>query len=419
MTVQIYLAKLDFCASYITLKAGRCIACSVLMAALILLLRRTVLKDSTFGRGIIWCLLIPALFVGKLRFFYESRMGVRLFFWWHNISVGIPWVRVVYVTGLLVSGIFFLYRRRKLRCFTRRLRRGELAGNRVLFCDISVSPFATGLFRPRIVVPETLCRELSEEELQMLLLHERTHIRLGHLWIYLLWDILRIVLWPNPLIHFCTRYFRQDMEDICDRITIQRSGGRAREYGGFLLRSLRLQQADLAAAHNSVTLSGGDGYRDIKARLEKVVRFCPYKRVRVVGMCLAAALVLSGLIFGLHRASYPRYSEMEDIALYSMDGRTRLIDSESSPELAEAITIEPERILVDSRTMNRLLEKKHITSQTFVLSFGTFYKVPGVGGGGNAVFIDYGPKLSAPDILEVPYIDAAKSWENWLYRNLL
>ena len=106
MTVQIYLAKLDFCASYITLKAGRCIACSVLMVALILLLRRTVLKDSTFGRGIIWCLLIPALFVGKLRFFYESRMGVRLFFWWHNISLGIPWVRVVYMTGLLVSGIF-------------------------------------------------------------------------------------------------------------------------------------------------------------------------------------------------------------------------------------------------------------------------------------------------------------------------
>ncbi|TGY98237.1 hypothetical protein E5329_00165 [Petralouisia muris] len=47
-----------------------------------------------------------------------------------------------------------------------------------------------------------------------MILHEKIHIRLGHLWFYFLWDLLRCLLWPNPFLTLCTGYFRQDLEDI-------------------------------------------------------------------------------------------------------------------------------------------------------------------------------------------------------------
>ncbi|MCH5264509.1 MAG: M56 family metallopeptidase [Lachnospiraceae bacterium] len=417
MTAEALLKMLDFCATYLVVKAGRCIALSVFVTVLILLLRRTLLKKQIFGRGMLWCLLIPALFVGKLRFFYESPMGVRLFYWWHSASVGSPWLGRIYMLGVLVFGGFLLYRRWKLRRFVRKLEKREVAGSHIFVCDVSVSPFTTGLFRPRIVVPETMCENLTEEELQTVLFHERVHIRLGHLWLYLLWDIIRVILWPNLLLGYCTKYFRQDMEDICDRVTIQRSGQTAYEYGGLLLKSLRLlQETTPAALHNSVALAGETDYRNIKKRMERVVQFNPYKRFQAAGLCLAGILALSGTIWGIEQVSYPQYTRMEELMLYNDTAKALLINGMEEPGLARAITIESDRIYIDRQAMNAVLEKNHITSQAFFLGFGSYYKVPGIGGGGNAVYIDY---CENTEDMEIPYIDSGETWENWLCQYLL
>lgn len=48
-----------------------------------------------------------------------------------------------------------------------------------------VTPSTMGVFRHKIVIPEIILKEYSREELQTILLHEKTHIRLGHLLFYL------------------------------------------------------------------------------------------------------------------------------------------------------------------------------------------------------------------------------------------
>ncbi len=40
------------------------------------------------------------------------------------------------------------------------------------------------------------------------------------------------------------RYLKEDMEDICDRVTIQKGGSTAYEYGQVLLKSVKLLKAE-------------------------------------------------------------------------------------------------------------------------------------------------------------------------------
>lgn len=54
--------------------------------------------------------------------------------------------------------------------------------------------FVIGVFKPRTVLPKVITEEYTEEELKSVLLHEKTHIKLGHLLIYFLWDVLRALL---------------------------------------------------------------------------------------------------------------------------------------------------------------------------------------------------------------------------------
>ena len=55
---------------------------------------------------------------------------------------------------------------------------------RSAFCvtDMNVTPLTVGLFAPKIVIPKVMLESYSREELRSVIQHERTHIRLGHLW---------------------------------------------------------------------------------------------------------------------------------------------------------------------------------------------------------------------------------------------
>jgi hypothetical protein len=62
----------------------------------------------------------------------------------------------------------------------------------VRITDMNVTPFTVGLFAPKIVIPKVMLESYSREELRSVIQHERTHIRLGHLWFGLAWDVLRL-----------------------------------------------------------------------------------------------------------------------------------------------------------------------------------------------------------------------------------
>jgi len=103
----------------------------------------------------------------------------------------------------------------------------------VRLADHIPSPFVLGLLRPKIYLPS----DLSEDELDYILLHERTHIRrLDHITRTLAWAAL-VIHWFNPLVWLAFYLAGKDMEMSCDEVVLRKMGRDVRnDYSASLLR---------------------------------------------------------------------------------------------------------------------------------------------------------------------------------------
>ena len=75
------------------------------------------------------------------------------------------------------------------------------------------TPFAFGLLRPYVVLPEA---GMGEGEKAMAMLHELTHIKNGDLWVKFIAFAISAVHWFNPLAHLLCRMIGAISEQHCD-----------------------------------------------------------------------------------------------------------------------------------------------------------------------------------------------------------
>ncbi|MDE5597598.1 MAG: transcriptional regulator, partial [Lachnospiraceae bacterium] len=236
MMWQMQWQFLNGCIIYFCIQLGRCVSFSFPALALILILRTTILKRAVFLRGMVWSIFLIVPFLGKLKLFYENMLMCRFFMWWNNICIEYWQVRYGYMIGMMITASLIIWKHKKLHGLVSRMEKGRIDGQEIYINEMAVTPFTTGLIHVRTVVPKVMLQNCKPEELKVILCHERTHICLGHLWYYLLWDMVGVLLWINPFLAVCGRFFREDMEDICDRVTIQKSNETAYEYGMLLLK---------------------------------------------------------------------------------------------------------------------------------------------------------------------------------------
>lgn len=375
---------------YLTVNLGRSVFFSFALLAAVVLLRKLSFFRNCFQRMILWGCFLWLPFIGGLKFFYETKAGVRGFLWWANWNYEHAVIGQIYFAVMALYGGFLFYRRGKLRCFVKGLR--PLAGN-VSVCESRVTPFATGLFSPKIVVPEVMVREYGGKELETILLHERMHIRLGHLWCLFLWDVLRVLLWPNFFLTFAMKLLKADLEEMCDQVTIQRGGGNACDYGLLLLKSvrlLRLGELRKLPAQSAAFAGerGGSGYRDMKRRIQRIAGFQGYGTKSVAFILAAGLVVVGGGFLEIHSHSYARYTELEDVTVFDDTGiHVILSDSE---RLRGAVTFDDHRVYVDVDEMQELLRETGSGAEGIYILFGGFMKQPGVGGCCEMVYADLG-----------------------------
>lgn len=94
------------------------------------------------------------------------------------------------------------------------------------------SPFVTGVFRPRIVLP--LNRTNSPKELDHVLLHELSHIKRRDLvWAWVP-EITRVILFFHPVVYWISQEAKLHREAACDQTVVLSAGG-ASEYARTLL----------------------------------------------------------------------------------------------------------------------------------------------------------------------------------------
>ncbi|MGV8837733.1 M56 family metallopeptidase [Cellvibrio sp.] len=158
----------------------------------------------------------------------------------------------------------------------------------LLYSSQVSSPLTLGLFKPAIILPIGIERQLTENQLRLVLLHELAHIqRRDILWNWLAYGIT-LLHWFNPLIWLASKRMKADMEMACDAKVLSHLSPQDRnDYGLTLINVSQLSSKPLGFAHSLGIL---ENHRELKDRLIMMKEFTTMtlKKSLVFGMVFSA-----------------------------------------------------------------------------------------------------------------------------------
>ena len=401
---------INFCAAYYTTQLVRCAAFSFVLIGLVMLLRKIFFSERTFLRGMSWALFLVIPFLGRLKMFYENAAVLKATWRITAVTASWLWGDRIYMAGILVTAICIFGKRIRLQRTVSGMEKVMFENVRIYVTDMNITPFTVGLLKPKIVLPKVMADSYSKDELKSVIQHEQTHIRLGHLWFGFAWDMLRCLLWINPLLTVFQKHFRADMEDICDRVCIQSSRRTAYEYGMVLLKTLKLLSSKSEGTPPAVTYAGEREFADMKRRMGEIASFRPYRKKLCVGMLATAFLMIAAMLLAVHTHSYARCNESRDILVGNYDGEPQVI-SYDTEELSQMISYDDRYVYVERQAFEDFLEENNAEGEIWIV-FGGFYKLPGLAGIAESCIYE---SSSKDRIIQIPY----ESIRNYWYYELL
>jgi beta-lactamase regulating signal transducer with metallopeptidase domain len=159
------------------------------------------------------------------------------------------------------------------------------------------TPSASGVFSPKILVPEDFDR-WPEEQIRTVLLHELAHIKRGDLVTQFLSRMICSIFWFLPILWLCYEHLRTEQEKSCDALTID-SGVFPVEYAGHLITLVRNMKSQ---AYAYTVFASRGGKRMLEKRIVTVLQMKngPHKRrsssvnvITMVLVCLGALLIVN------------------------------------------------------------------------------------------------------------------------------
>lgn len=169
-------------------------------------------------------------------------------------------------------------------------------------CQQIATPLSYGVICPVILLPAWW--DLSDEEEEMVLLHEWNHIRhFDALWQWLL-VLLCSIHWFNPLVWLMAILCRQDMELFCDRATVRGfASDRRSVYARLLLR-----QAAPCAQAPLFSQFCFSGYHRMEERIQLIMQYKSFHRKAVAA---TAGLLCVGILCFATTAAGETASDIE------------------------------------------------------------------------------------------------------------
>lgn len=104
----------------------------------------------------------------------------------------------------------------------------------------AASPAVCGLFRPVILIPQSIAPRLQSHDLQAVLLHELAHLKRGDLWVNLIQTLFQIAYFYNPLLWLANAMIRRTREQAVDETVLVAMGETARQYPETLVNIAKL-----------------------------------------------------------------------------------------------------------------------------------------------------------------------------------
>ncbi|HLT53666.1 MAG TPA: M56 family metallopeptidase, partial [Flavobacteriaceae bacterium] len=242
---------------------------------------------------------LPEIFLGQAKplaiseTVQETVAGTGLDFnWW--------WL---YGLGVCVAGFIFIYKVFKIYRVLWRNNTQEINGYKVVTVPSSAIAFSCFGY-------VVLGSELSAEEQQTILQHEAIHIDQKHSWDLLLFELLRIVFWFNPLVYMYQSRISILHEYIADAAAIKNQGKQA-YYKGLLNQVFNTQNISFINTFFNQSL--------IKKRIVMLQK-SRSKQTQLIKYALLIPLVFGMLIYTSCDTSETEVVEQEASVLEQIEG---------------------------------------------------------------------------------------------------
>lgn len=430
---------LRFTSSYITIKALLSVMFATVIMGLIVpvrLINKQKIKAVDYYSTL---LVIPMMFTGMSRLFYMvfnyykapeyemSRVLAKVYSF--VIEAADTWFGWIYAGVMFILFVRYTVRhiihKRHVKSFERagagytlmilravdevsggKISKHRLEKVRVYVAKENISPYSGGVLRPYVVMPERSMAEVNDREYFIMLCHELMHIRKWHILWLTMYDLACIWWWLDPFIYLFREIYRDDMEMVCDENCISSMGFDAKEYARTIFNMLVSMQ------RQNHTIQGINFISDRNSQRRRVEAIAGYSRNKA-GLSRALATVMIGVFVILSMAvcilSYPRYTDMTEIALYDISEVHRDVSdrddkgllNRKEPEMnVKTLEYDTERIrqavevqngsikIKDRELFNRILDEHGIDNDYVYVSFGGYMKIPGIGGGGNTGMVN-------------------------------
>jgi beta-lactamase regulating signal transducer with metallopeptidase domain len=149
----------------------------------------------------------------------------------------------------------------------------------------SMSPAVCGLFRPAILIPQSLAEKFSDEQLRAVLLHELIHLRRRDVCVNFAQALLQIAYWWHPLVWLANARIRRVREEAVDDAVMMALRDEAESYAPTLLEVAKLALNRPLASLGLVGIM--ESRHALRQRIERLVDFRPPRKA---GLTLASLL---------------------------------------------------------------------------------------------------------------------------------
>jgi TonB family protein len=157
-------------------------------------------------------------------------------------------------------------------------------------------PGVWGLWRPVVALPERLAEDLSDDEVEAIMMHEVVHVKRRDNLASLFQMGLSCLLWFYPVVWLLERRLLHEREQACDEEVLQGKGSKV--YVSGILKVVRFCLDSKMAGVSSVTGS------NLKRRIENIMSDPMQRKLtswHVVSISLfVAVLVMSGVVAASH-----------------------------------------------------------------------------------------------------------------------
>ncbi|RIK78916.1 MAG: hypothetical protein DCC68_14250 [Planctomycetota bacterium] len=235
---------------------------------------------------------------------FVARHGTNL------LSIAVHWAPAVWLVGMPLTFAFLatgLIGAERLRQRSSLLVDGPIAEaarrwaealriTRAVAVGVSdrvVAPLVIGIVRPMIVLPAAIVARQSPEQMEMILLHELSHVRRADNLVNLIQRVVEAVLFFQPAVWFVSRWVRLEREHCCDNMVLSYTGdpqGYAETLASLAMPGISPAYAAAAMANHQLV----SRIQHILSKEEQPMSLSP-KIVAIAGaICLVIGLSLSG-----------------------------------------------------------------------------------------------------------------------------